>query len=392
MMSEPLPSDIVVSDVATGQALPDPFETASRPLRPHPWHARFGLSWSTGSVPVVLILLLGAALGPSGLAILTPAVLTVIDPVLPVAVAALGILAALEFTRPAAPNRWPLLGKASLESILTGVLVIIGMRFVLPAAGFDGVDAGIIAVVLGVCASMSSTLPEHDSHRLRSTIARLRDLDAVLPAVIGALVLASLRTLSPIASLGLTVQATILALLVAATAWLLLADTTTLTEQRVFSIAALLLIGGVADYLSLSALIGGMLAGLLWGYIGGITRDCIERDVGYLRHPLVVLMLLVAGARTRVSVSILILAGACLVLRVVGKLLGAWLTRRLPDVAVAPRASLALLPPGIFGIAFALEATAMMDESSVPILSAIVLASIGSQLFAAIWQPVEMPE
>jgi hypothetical protein len=383
----------VVSDAETGQRLLDPFDTAPIPLRRQPWHARIGLSWSTGSVPVVLVLFLGAALGPSGLAVLTPPVLSVIDPVLPVAVAALGILAALEFTRPAAPNRWPLLGKASLESMLTGVLVVIGIRLVLPVAGgLDAANAWIIAIVVGVCASMSSTVPEHDSHRTRATMARLRDLDAVLPAVIGALVLASLRTISPLASLSLTVQATILALLVATTAWLLLADTTTLTEQRVFSIATLLLLGGIADYLSLSALMGGMLAGLLWGYIGGVTRDCIERDVGYLRHPLVVLMLLVAGARTTVSVSILVLAAVCLLLRVTGKLIGAWITRHLPDVPLAHRASLALLPPGVFGIAFALEATSLMDEASVPILSAIVLASIGAQVFAAIWHPMEMPE
>ena len=55
------------------------------------------------------------------------------------------------------------------------------------------------------------------------------------------------------------------------------------------------------DYLSLSALVGGLLAGLFWGYVGGTARDCIERDVRYLRHPLVVLMLLTAGAKTTFS-------------------------------------------------------------------------------------------
>ena len=92
-------------------------------------------------------------------------------------------------------------------------------------------------------------------------------------------------------------QATILALLISATAWLLLGDSSPSTEQRVFSIAALLLVGGIADYLSLSALAGGLLAGLFWGSVGGVARDCIERDVRYLRHPLVVLMLLAAGAQ-----------------------------------------------------------------------------------------------
>ena len=65
---------------------------------------------------------------------LTPAVLGVLDPVLPVAVAALGILAGLEFTRPAAPHRWSLLRKASLESLLTGVLVAAGLWLVMPVS------------------------------------------------------------------------------------------------------------------------------------------------------------------------------------------------------------------------------------------------------------------
>ena len=101
-----------------------------------------------------------------------------------------------------------------------------------------------------------------------------------------------------------------------------------------FSIAALLLIGGIADYLSLSALVGGLLAGLFWGYVGGVARDCIERDVRYLRHPLVVLMLLTAGAKTTFSGWILILTVAYLLLRIAGKLLGGWLTRQVPGVAI----------------------------------------------------------
>jgi hypothetical protein len=205
-------------------------------------------------------------------------------------------------------------------------------------------------------------------------------------------VLAFLHSLSPLASLGLTIQAAILALLISATAWLLLADSSPSTEQRVFSIAALLLVGGIADYLSLSALAGGLIAGLFWGYVGGIARDCIERDVRYLRHPLVVLMLLAAGAKMTFSGWILILATAYLLLRVAGKLLGGWLTRRIPGVAIPESVGPTLLPPGVFGIAFALDAASMMDSSAASILAATVLGSIGSQLLAALWQPVEASE
>ncbi len=394
MMRESLSSDLITSDLPTGEVSVDRIQSlAPVPSRALPWHVRFGLSWSTGAFPVVLILLLGAGLGPEGLAVLTPGVLLVIDPVLPVAIAALGILAGLEFTRPAAPNRLSLLAKASLESLLTGILVAVGVWLVMPASPESGVSSvWLVAVMTALCASMSATLPDADPDRLRPAAIRMRDLDALLPAVIGAVILAFLHSLSPLASLGLTVQATILALLISATAWLLLSGSSPSTEQRVFSIAALLLIGGIADYLALSALAGGLLAGLFWGSVGGVARDCIERDVRYLRHPLVVLMLLAAGAKTTFTGWILILAISYLLLRVAGKLVGGWLTRRVPGVAIPDSVGPTLLAPGVFGIAFALDSAAMMESSATSIVSAVVLGSIGCQLLAALWRPTETHE
>ena len=418
MMAESLHQDVAAPESQTGEVEVERVQAAPS-TRAHalPWHVRFGLSWSSGAVPVVLILLLGAVLGPDGLAILTPAVLAVIDPVLPVAVAALGILAGLEFTRPAAPNRWSLLRKASVESTLTLILVAGGIWLVMPASPeAETLDGWLVAIVAGLCASMSATLPDADPDRLRPAAIRMRDFDAFLPGIVGAVLLAFLHSQSPLASLGLTIQATFLALLISAerrlngepqrgtiqatflallisaVAWLLLADSSPSTEQRVFSIAALLLVGGIADYLSLSALAGGLMAGLFWGYVGGVARDCIERDVRYLRHPLVVLMLLAAGAKLAFSGWILILAVAYVLLRVAGKLLGGWLARRVPGVAIPDTVGATLLPPGVFGIAFALDATSMMQSSANAILAATVLGSIGCQLLAALWQPVEAHE
>lgn len=354
-----------------------------------PWHARLGLSWSTGVVPVVLILLLGSALGPSGLALLTPRVLEVLNPVVPVAVAALGILAGLECTRPS-PYRWTLLAKASLQSTLTGVTVAAGVWFLAPnLLDVSGFDAWTVALVTGVCASMSASLPAADPDRLRPPTMRIRDLDAVLPTLAGTLVLAAVRSPSAAASITLTAQAALLALVISAAAWLLLADTSPGTEQRVFAIAALLLVGGIADYLSLSALASGLLAGLFWGLVGGAARDCFERDVGYLRHPLVVLMLLIAGAQATLSPAILALAGAYLALRVVGKLAGGTIARRLPPIRQPAGLGTSLLPPGVFGIAFALNAAPLLGLPATPLLGAVVLGTIGSQLVAAVLRPQE---
>jgi hypothetical protein len=64
----------------------------------------------------------------------------------------------------------------------------------------------------------------------------------------------------------------------------------------------------------------------------------------------------------------------------------------LPGVVIARTAGPALLSPGVFGIAFALDAASMMDASAASILAATVLGSIGSQLLAGLWQPTEAPE
>ena len=372
-----------------------PIDVPSPPLplqHELPWHARFGFSWSTGAVPIVLILLLGAALGPQGLAVLTPRALGLIDPVIPVAVAALGILAGLEFTRPARLLRRGLLTKAALQALLTGAVVAGGIWLVLPGIlDLGESDRWVAALIAGVCAGMSASLPA-DPARVRPPATRVRDLDALVPTLVGAVVLASLDSPSPLASIELALQAAVLALVISATAWLLLSDASPSTEQRVFSIAALLLVGGIADYLSLSALASGLLAGLFWGAVGGTAADYIERDVSYVRHPLIVLMLLTAGARTSISMPILVLATVYLLLRVTGKLAGGWLVRRTPGVPIPAALGPALLPPGVFGIAFALNAAPMIGAAGPAVLAAAVLGSIGSQVMAALWRTEEPAE
>src|SRR5262245_22690561 len=353
---------------------------AARTSRAVPWHVRLGLSWSSGSPPVVLLLLIGMALGPQALAILSPAVLSAIDPALPVALAALGVQVALELPLRRSALDPRLASSACVEALVTGVTVTGGTLLVLaPDVAVPGPDTWLIAIAAGICAAMSAGLPS-DTAGVTAAAAGVRQLDVVLPAFAGAIMLAWVREQAIGQALWLSAQAVLLALVIGISAWLLLARASSETEQRIFGASALLLLGGLADYLSLSALLSGIVAGTLWRLIGGPAADAIRRDSGHVQHPLLVLLLVVAGARTHVSPQILGLILAYPILRTVGKLAGAWLARRVTKPMLPDDLGLALVAPGIFGIAFSVNVVRAAGPVTDPLLAVVVIGSIVSQL------------
>ena len=116
-------------------------------IRRAPWHARLGLSWSSESPPVVLLLLIGMALGPHALALLTPAALAAIDPTLPVALAVLGVQLGLTLPLQRAAQQPGLVRAAALESLVAAFPVIVGTLFL---ASLDSTTAGLVGKVTEV--------------------------------------------------------------------------------------------------------------------------------------------------------------------------------------------------------------------------------------------------
>jgi hypothetical protein len=239
--------------------------------------------------------------------------------------------------------------------------------------------AWMLAVALGVCASTSSSLAT--SAGTGSSLARVVDMDVVLPIIVGGLIMAALREQAAVPALVITAQVTGIALTVAAAGWILLARTGSDTEQRIFSAATLLLLGGVADYLSLSALMAGLVAGTFWHLMGGAARESIRRDLTHLHHPLVALILVVAGARTELTPGVAAIAVVYVVLRAVGKLAGGIAATAI-DRASSPDIAPRLLAPGILGVAFALNSARSLGAEMVVVLSVAVLGTLGSQLLA----------
>lgn len=374
----------------TGSADVDPLDlqldrlgaAPPRSTRRFALQTRLAIGWSTGSFPAVLLLLLGVAFGPEGLGVLAPGVLALIDPAVPVALAAVGVVVGL-----GVPIRRPregrLLAAAGLESLAAGAIVAAGLLLTVPAMTAPGVlHSTLLAVAAAICAATSSPMPSATGGARHPTL-RVKELDARLAIAAGALLLALPQGVPIAAGLLLALQACLVALVVAIAGWLLLDDTSSETEQRIFGVAALLLVGGVADYLSLSALLSGVIAGAFWQVAGGATREAIGRDIGYFQHPLVVILLLVAGAQVRFSADAAAAAVAYVFFRTVGKLFGGLLARQVAGVRLAG-VGVHLVSPGIFGVAFAANAARAFGPDMAPLVTIVVLGTIGSQFVSAV--------
>jgi hypothetical protein len=352
----------------------------SPPTRSRHWQRL--IEWSATSAPVALLLLAGIALGPYGINVLSAATLSLLAPAIPVALAALGVLVGLSVGHRRTGDR-RVLAAACLDGTLTLLLVSAGLAM-LVRAGWSSVVLPYWTVVVGggICAASSLTLPTGNALEPRTVARRVTELGVLLPIVAGAVLLASVRAGTAVGTLVLVAQGVGLTLALAAATWLLLTRAASETEERVLTVSALLLVGGVADALSWSALFSGVVAGMFWRFAGRHAPETIGRDVLFAQHPMLVLVLLSAGASATLSLAALALAAAYLALRVVGRLAGGLLGRRITRLKVPRDLSLRLLPPGVFGVAFALNTVTVLGDDASLLLAAIVIGTIGSELVA----------
>ena len=103
-----------------------PVQVPVRPARG--WWLTLG--WSATSAPVALLLVVGIGLGPRGINLLTASALSLMSPVIPVALGALGVLVGLGLGQQR-PHARRVLAGAFFESGVTAVIVSIGLIAVL---------------------------------------------------------------------------------------------------------------------------------------------------------------------------------------------------------------------------------------------------------------------
>jgi hypothetical protein len=366
-------------------------DAAVAPARPaRHWSLRRRLAgWSASSVPVASLLLVGMAMGPRGISLLSPGVLSLLDPAMPVALAVLGALVGLSVDVRGGGSGSPLMA-AVVESGLTLAIVAAGVALLAPTLWpSPTAPLWMLATSLGLCAATSLAVPSGDPIEPRASDRRILELDVLAPIVIGGLLVGTIPHGATLAGLALVGQAIVIAVLVAASAWLLLARAASDTEQRVFAFAAMLLVGGAADYLSLSTLLSGLVAGSFWRLAGGPAEASLRRDARYVQHSLLVLVLVVAGARADFTGTVIAVAAMYVFLRTAGKLLGGWAAPHLAATEGGRGLGPRLLSPGVFGVALALNLLRSGLPDATTLLSIVVLGTVGAELVAEFGRPLE---
>ena len=334
------------------------------------------------TAPLILFLPVGMILGPGVLGILSTEALGYLQIVVPVALATLGVFIGLALGREGRAAA-VVFAAASTEAIVTIVTVAAATLYLLRIWGLPvDLPYAVVAVALGICASASAAPAiDKDDDRATRVAARVADLDDVVPIVFGGLILGAFSPSSEsvVGSLLLTIG---LGLAIGFAGWLLIEPAESPAERGVFVLGCLALLGGTAAYLGLSPLLAGMAAGWLWVVAPGRCDLLMSTDLRKMQHPLVVLLLLTAGAQLEPTLVGVWLFAPYLVFRLVGKLIGGWTASRIA-VGVAPADLGAyLIAPGVIGIAFALSLQLVAPESARSLLFAVACGAITSELLA----------
>jgi hypothetical protein len=343
------------------------------------------LEWSATSVPIALLLATGLVCGPSGVNLLSRGLLSSMDFAVPVAIAALGVSAGLGIGDRLWVDR-SLMPAAMLGAVTSLLVVSTAFALLVFTQVLSPANDWTLVVALGVCAASSLNLPVSPASDLRSATAALTTLGVIVPVLVGGFLLARQQTGSSGDALLLMGTAAGITVILAAAAWLLLVRISSDTEERVITVAALLLVGGVGAALSLSALFSGVVAGLCWWRASGPPRASIARTVLFVQHPLAVLILLFAGARAGMSVTSLGLGAAYVVLRLLAQRAAGSAAGRTAR-GIPRDATRHFISPGVFGIAFALDADGGSGAGSSLLLGAVTAGTIGSDLLARFLVP-----
>jgi hypothetical protein len=332
--------------------------------------------------PAVIFLPIGALLGPSLLGWLSPRVLERLDLAVAIGLCVLGVLVGVSVGREARGAVRMLLA-ASVESAVTIAAVAVAAAYFVRATGAP-IDTPLIALacILGLCASASSaTSADPDVEPAAAVATRIADLDDVLP-IVGAVAVRAVLAGGARDDVLMALAAPAIGVAIGAIGWLIFERAESLPERAVFVLGALSLGGGAASYVGTSPLAVGLVAGLIWTVMPGRADRLVHEDLQRVQHPVVVLLLVTAGALTQPSRLALWLLIPYVLFRLAGKVVGAWLSSRFVDAHAGDLAAY-LMSPGVLGVAFALSfRSALAPATAEVLLSVAAIGTAAFELFA----------
>ena len=336
------------------------------------------------AAPAVAFLLFGALLGPRGLEVLTADAVLRLSPAVSIGLATLGVFVGLALGRSLTRGHHRLLGAAAVEVLVT-LLVVTPALYVLLSSWATpvGTSAVLFAVAAGVSSSASAASGPRTGRLAR--VALIADLDDGPLVLLGSLVVGLVAGVAVWRGLALTVGG---GLLIGAAGWLLFERARGAAERGVFVAGAVALLGGVAAYTSMSPLLAGAVAALVWVWSPGGADRLIADDLGRLQHPLVALLLVVAGASIEWTPLLAWIVAPLVLLRLLGKLTASLVVS--PAARVPPGLlATVLLPQGVLGVAIALNVQQVSPAGGTVLLSAVAVATGISELLAAVLLPGE---
>ena len=352
---------------------------------------RAALGLNPVTAPVLLFVPLGFLLGPFGFNVLSATALDHLDLVITLALSTLGVIIGMAAAREARTAR-QLFAASAAEAAITmaivaGALIVLVRAWNLPIA----LPELLLVGALGVCASASAapSVDVADEHA-RQIAARVADLDDVVPIVLGVVVLSFAAPAGGVWwNAGVTVA---LGLAAALCGWLLLEGAHDVAERGVFVLGTLALLGGAPAYLHLSPLLAGMTAGWFWVVAPGGCDTLVTAELRKVQHPLIVLVLITAGAWLQPTLAGIWLFAGFVVFRLAGKLIGGWAASRIAGIAAPSDLGAYLIPPGVIGVAFALNVQQVASASASALVFAVTAGAVAAELIALIVTPSSSPE
>jgi hypothetical protein len=333
---------------------------------------RLALGSRLTATPLWIFILAGVGLGPSGLDLLTPRVFDQVQGAAWVALAVLGVFLGLGFA--GKPDGRPTAGLAVPAGAAAGITIVtIGAgAWWLIGRQTGGESTALLAGLIGLCLSISAapfSRPQASTGARRAS--RIADLDDIPVIVLGAAAVALIAGPNMWVRLLATAGASGA---IGLSGWLLF-ERASDTERGLFMTGIVLLLAGIGAYLGTSPLFSGCVAGIVWVRVPGTADRVTARDLRVLHHPLLVFLLILAGAEIAWSGPVVWLAAGLFALRVIAKIAASFATARVVGVGPGALASI-LLPPGVVGIALAINVLLLTGDTHRWLVSSVTIATL----------------